>query len=440
VSNKVEAFVALGSNLGDRRAALCFAVEGLIDVVAVSHVYETDPVGGPDGQGAYLNMVVKLHTTLRPHELLARCLALELDMGRVRTIANGPRTLDADVLLYGDVKLDEPSLIIPHPRMWDRRFVMQPLADVAAHRLPPKWDSQLAEGGVRRVAPLATSMSQAFLLPRHRPGHGCRVMGILNVTPDSFSDGGRWHSTEKAIMRGKELWRDGADIVDVGGESTRPGSSRVSEATELERVLPVVAALSADGITVSIDTTRASVARACVDAGALVVNDVSGGLGDPAMFRQVAELGVAFVMMHWRSHSAVMAQHADYDDVVVDVKRELTQRIERAVTDGVRLSQIVLDPGLGFSKSSDHNWELLAQLEALTNLGLPILVGASRKRFLGELLADSGSVRSTDERDASSAAVTAILVARHSLWGVRVHDVRPNADAILVAERLLGTT
>jgi dihydropteroate synthase len=259
------------------------------------------------------------------------------------------------------------------------------------------------------------------------------VMGILNVTPDSFSDGGLFLAAEAALTRGRELAARGADIVDVGGESTRPGAVRVPEDEEWARVRPVVEGLVADGIPVSIDTMRATTAARAVAAGACVVNDVSGGLADVDMHRAVAALGVPYVAMHWRGHSDRMADLATYDDVVVDVRDELAARVDDAVTAGIDAARIIVDPGLGFAKDADHNWLLLRELDVLAGLGLPILVGASRKRFLGSLLADPGGTpRPLDERDAATDAVSA-LAAVAGVWGVRVHDVHGTRDAVRVA-------
>lgn len=259
------------------------------------------------------------------------------------------------------------------------------------------------------------------------------VMGILNVTPDSFSDGGQWHDIDAAIARGRSLHRDGADIVDIGGESTRPGADRIPEDEELRRVLPVVEALVDSDVPVSIDTMRASVAERCVDAGACVVNDVSGGLADPEMAPWLAEVAVPYVAMHWRGPSRVMNSLAVYDDVVPDVCRELSQRLDSLVAAGVSRDRVVLDPGLGFAKDGHHNWSLLRGFDALLSLGQPVLVGASRKRFLGEVLADSaGNPRDMAGRDAAGDAVSA-LVAAAGAWGVRVHEVGASRDAVVVA-------
>lgn len=257
----------------------------------------------------------------------------------------------------------------------------------------------------------------------------CLVMGILNVTPDSFSDGGRWDSVDDAIARGLELAADGADIVDVGGESTRPGAQRVDPEVERQRVRPVVAALAGEGIAVSIDTQRASTAAAAIEAGAAIVNDVSGGLSDPSMASVVADAGVDFVAMHWRAPSERMDDYDRYDDVLADVTRELTARVDALTEAGIDPERIILDPGLGFAKVGASNWPLLAGLDRLAGLGHRVLVGASRKRFLGEILPhDAGP----ESREFATVAVSA-LAAHAGAWAVRVHEPRPSCDAILVA-------
>lgn len=256
-------------------------------------------------------------------------------------------------------------------------------------------------------------------------------MGIVNVTPDSFSDGGRFASTDTAIAHGHRLAARGADIIDIGGESTRPGATRVSPAEELERVVPVVRALSAAGYCVSIDTMRAATALACVDAGAQIVNDVSGGLADSDMPHAVAQAGVDFVAMHWRAHSTTMDAADSYVDVVREVRDELASRIDALVAAGVDESRIILDPGLGFSKVADNNWPLLAHLADWSG-GHRVLLGASRKRFLGAVIAREG-LDPTDpaRRDHATTAVTT-LAAEAGVWGVRVHDARAASDAIRV--------
>ena len=255
------------------------------------------------------------------------------------------------------------------------------------------------------------------------------VIGVLNVTPDSFSDGGRFIDLDDAVAHGCRLANEGADLVDVGGESTRPGAARVAAAEEERRVVPVVEALVANGIRVSIDTYRAVVAERALAAGASVVNDVSGGLADPDMAAVVRAAECPWILMHWRGHSRRMQDLAHYADVVDDVRRELAERVEAANQAGISADRIVIDPGLGFAKTAAHNWALLAHLDGLVGLGLPVLIGASRKSFLGRVLADpAGTPRPVDEREAATVALTAYAAAQGA-WGVRVHDVRANVDA-----------
>ena len=262
------------------------------------------------------------------------------------------------------------------------------------------------------------------------PSGRCQVMGVINVTPDSFSDGGAFEDADSAVKHGLKLLAAGADLLDVGGESTRPGAQRVSAEEEQRRVLPVVRALADAGAVVSIDTMRCVTAEAALAAGARIVNDVSGGLADPDLPRFVADAGAPYVVMHWRGHSEVMQQQAHYDDVVAQVCAELRARVEAVTSVGVAEEQIILDPGLGFAKNAEHNLRLLARLDALLALGRPLLVGASRKSFLGTLLADP-EPRSVVERDDATAAVT-VLAAVAGAWAVRVHDVRASADAVRV--------
>ncbi len=286
-------------------------------------------------------------------------------------------------------------------------------------------------GGSRGVVP-----PDQQPLPGLPAADRCLVMGVVNVTPDSFSDGGQWYGADAAIAHGLELAAQGADIVDVGGESARPGAQRITEEEELRRIGPVVSELVRAGLPVSIDTMRARVAEFALDAGARLVNDVSGGLADPDMARLVAAAGVSYVVMHWRGHSQDMYSRAAYGDVVADVRDELASRVDAVVHAGVDPRCIVLDPGLGFGKRPEHNWPLLAHLAevgAIAGHTFPILVGASRKRFLGHLLAaQDGTPRSFADCDGATVAVTA-LAAAAGAWCVRVHQVPLNADAVRVA-------
>lgn len=257
------------------------------------------------------------------------------------------------------------------------------------------------------------------------------VVGILNITPDSFSDGGRYPTMSAAIGATVQMAADGAAWVDVGGESTRPGAERVPLEIELQRVVPVVEALAAQDVPVSIDTTRAAVARTCVAAGALMVNDISGGLADPEMLHTVAALDVQYVAMHWRAPSVRMHNFTHYDNVVEDVAVALRERLAACILAGIDPANVILDPGLGFAKEMAHNWQLLAGVDRLMDVGPRLLIGASRKRFLGSLLAHDYEHRPVDGRDAATVAIST-LAALHGVWGVRVHDVAGSSDAIRV--------
>jgi dihydropteroate synthase len=257
-------------------------------------------------------------------------------------------------------------------------------------------------------------------------------MGVLNLTPDSFSDGGRWADLDAAVRHGLAMVADGADVIDVGGESTRPGADRVDPDEEVRRVLPAVRELAAAGVLVSIDTTRAAVAAAALDAGARIVNDVSGGLADPEMAKVVAAAAAPWVLMHWRGHSRHMQALARYGDVVTDVRVELSRQADAALAAGVEPDRIVLDPGLGFAKTAEHNWALLARLDELVALGFPVLVGASRKSFLGRLLAGPDGEPAPVEQREHATVAAGVLAAVMGAWGVRVHEVRPTADAMRV--------
>jgi dihydropteroate synthase len=264
------------------------------------------------------------------------------------------------------------------------------------------------------------------------------VVGVVNVTPDSFSDGGEWLEPEAAIAHGQDLIEQGADIVDVGGESTRPGAVRPSVAEELRRVLPVIDALAAVSC-VSVDTMRAEVAAAAIDAGARLVNDVSGGRADPAMLPLVAAAEVPYICMHWRGHSEDMQSRASYADVLTDVVTELTGQLAEAESAGIAPDRLIIDPGFGFAKTGEHNWQLLRRLSELEALGRPLLVGVSRKAFLGALLAgEDGTPRPAKLRDDATTALTFALASR-PVWGVRVHAVQASRDAIAVAEMLRET-
>jgi len=247
------------------------------------------------------------------------------------------------------------------------------------------------------------------------------VMGILNVTPDSFADGGKHFTFEHAMQKGLQMIEEGVDIIDIGGESTRPGAERVSEEAEQARIIPVISALAGKGPEISVDTMRASTARLAVAAGASIVNDVSGGAADPEMFATVAELGCKYTLMHWRGHSKDMNEKARYDDVVADVITEVKFQLDKALAAGIKPENIVLDPGLGFAKDTEHNWEILERIEEFTALGYPVLIGHSRKRFIGG--------ERPDDREAGTLEISKSLVGK-GIWAVRVHSVAPHVELV----------
>jgi dihydropteroate synthase len=264
------------------------------------------------------------------------------------------------------------------------------------------------------------------------------IMGVLNVTPDSFSDGGRFFQTPQALAQARKMIANGANILDIGGESTRPGATRPLVTEELDRVIPVITALASEGATVSVDTMRGEVAEAATAAGAAIVNDVSGGLADPRMYDVVAAAGTTYVAMHWRAHADHMRDFAVYDGpggVATAVRDELSARVDAMLAAGIERDRIVLDPGLGFAKRAEHNWQLLRDLDPVRALGFPLLVGASRKSFLGTLLASGGSPRPVGEREHANTALT-VLLAQQGVWGLRVHDVLAAQDALRVLVRL----
>jgi len=247
------------------------------------------------------------------------------------------------------------------------------------------------------------------------------VMGILNVTPDSFADGGRHNDFDAAISRGLEMIAEGVDIIDIGGESTRPGADRVSEEQEIARTIPVIAELAKHGATISIDTMRASTAEAAINAGASIINDVSGGIADVAMLQTAARLKVPYIAMHWRGHSKDMNSKAVYGDVVTDVISELNERIEAALDAGIDKDKLIIDPGIGFAKDAEHNWAIIDSIDRFVAMGYPVLVGASRKRFLGG--------ESPDEREQATIELTKRLGAT-GIWAVRVHSVKPHKEVL----------
>lgn len=473
------AAIALGSNLGDRPGTLRDALRRLgeidaVEVVATSRLYESAPMYVTD-QPAFLNAAAEIRTTLPPLELLRVLKDTEKEMGRqfgADQVRWGPRPIDLDIVFYEDenvMKLESDGhareLIVPHPRWQERDFVKGPLADltgvvsssvvsgldrnlVAAKRL---W---IEQGGERALRSMSQDGSLQCVLPL---GGGVTwpwsrqtsVMGILNVTPDSFSGDGKFQHVDGAIGAALEMVRDGADILDVGGQSTRPGSEKISAEEEWRRVGPVLDALRQEGVTkqipISIDTYYANVAAKAVQTGAHIVNDVSGGTLDDKMYETVADAGVSYVLMHMRGTPQTMqsAEHVAYEngDVCAEVARSLQASCDRAVRAGIESWRIILDPGIGFAKTVEGSTDLVANLSRFrSNISepykaLPVLLGASRKKFLGEMIGRPDDPASG--RDWATCAVNAIG-ALHGANIVRTHNVRATKDATRVADAIIN--
>lgn len=458
-----QVFFSIGTNIGDRFANLQQAVQRLgaeMEVTAVSPIYQTEP-WGDEAQEAFLNICVGANTTLEPRKLLQLVKQIESDMGREPTRRWGPRLIDIDILFYDALLYDDEALTIPHRYIAERAFVLVPLADIAPDLVHPlsgrtvlEMRQAVNDAGVEQLT------NHSSLFTPHSPlrwGERTYIMGIINATPDSFSgDGllgesgrlGDWETKEgsqmpisqslnlpvsqslieSAVAQALAFVADGADILDVGGESTRPGSKPVTAEEELARVIPVIKAIrQATDAVISVDTYRAAVAKAALEAGADWVNDVWGLRMDAEMAPLVAAAGCPVVIMHNRSRpkDAVQAerlggyyQGVEYDDLIADVVRELQESVDRALAAGIRKEQIIIDPGIGFGKTPEQNLELLFGLDALKQLGYPILLGTSRKSFIGRALDAT-----PDDRVEGTAATVAIGIDRGADI-VRVHDVR----------------
>jgi dihydropteroate synthase len=279
----------------------------------------------------------------------------------------------------------------------------------------------MSQGSRRQPAGLSPTLAKL---------NRCLVVGVLNVTPDSFSDGGLFSDTNAAVKYAQDLIQNGADLIDVGGESTRPGASRITTLEEQKRVIPVIKELTSLGIITSIDTMNSETALVAVNAGAQMVNDVSGGLADENMHKCVADLNVPYVLMHWRGHSTVMDNLATYSDVVTEVVNEIQIQVDKAIKSGIDRNKIVIDPGLGFAKNPEHNWEILKKFTELHQLNLPIYIGASRKRFLTDFAIPRGSLEPKD-RDIATSIISS-YVSLNGAWAVRVHDVLANSAAVKI--------
>jgi dihydropteroate synthase/2-amino-4-hydroxy-6-hydroxymethyldihydropteridine diphosphokinase len=426
--------IALGANLPSpqgappetlRRALAELAARGLA-IVAKSHVYLTEPVPRSN-QPWYANQVIAVETRLAPKALLTLLLEVEHQFGRDRGERNAARSLDLDILAYRDETLDSPELVLPHPRMHERAFVLAPLVEIA-----PDWRHPLLE---RSAAALLSATDRANVRAL-RPAP--LLMGVVNVTPDSFSDGGRFDRTETAIAHAVELMEQGADILDIGGESTRPGSDPVPPELEQARVLPVVSAIAAEARKrrrlISVDTRNPQTMVLSIAAGAGMINDVTA-LANADSRRIVAESGVSVVLMHMQGEPKTMQTDPSYGDVVAEVSGALAAARDRAVADGVAPGRIWLDPGLGFGKTLGHNLALLDATPKLKALGHPVLIGASRKSFIGKVDRDGAP----SQRLGGSLAA-AIAAAARGADAVRVHDLEATRQALAVWSAIEGMT
>ena len=437
--------IALGSNLGDRHGQLIAALDRLraqTRLIDLSAIYQTEPWGYVD-QPRFLNAVCAIETDLSPRELLNTLKQIEIDLGREATFRYGPRTIDLDLLLFGDAITDEPDLQLPHPHMAERAFVLRPLLDIAPEAVHPILRHsirQLAQhidlAGVERWS-LRPTLAGDFIFHWGRITY---VMGIVNVTPDSFSGDGVT-AVEQALAQARQMQSDGAHMIDVGGESTRPSAAHVDAEEELRRVLPVIEALRREGIgPISIDTYKSEVARAALDAGAAIVNDVWGLRYDADMAALVAARATPLIVMHNRSKPQDAAFEtrlggryigSTYENLLEDVKRELGESLALAEAAGIAAQRVIVDPGIGFGKTVAHNLELLDRIDELRALNHPILVGPSRKSFIGYTL-DAP----VDQRVEGTAAAAVIAIARGADI-VRVHDVAHMARAARMADAIV---
>ncbi|KAF9408898.1 trifunctional dihydropteroate synthetase [Podila epigama] len=449
------AYLALGSNMGDSAANLTNALKmleqgGHIRVVDTSFLYETPPMYVTD-QPPFLNAACKINTDLAPLDLLKKLKEIEAEMGRdFTTIRNGPRPIDLDILLYDSIEYHDETLTIPHIAMQEREFVLRPLCDIAKDVEHPKLyrhiSQLLSQLLLKQEENKIDNRTIHKALPLRRKilhwDAKTLIMGILNTTPDSFSDGGNYSTTESAVLRAQQLVEDGADIVDIGGMSTRPNAEEISEEEEMQRVIPVIELLRARGFTapISVDTFRAAVADKAIEAGADLINDVSAGRRDGAMYSVMAKWNVPVCLMHMRGDSKTMMKQTNYganNDVVGEIARDLQKSVQRAINAGVHRWNIIVDPGIGFAKDSEQSLQVLRRLPELIHsessqlVGYPCLVGPSRKAFIGQLTQQTDATKRTW---GTAAACTASVAGGAGI--VRVHDVKEIRDVIKVADAI----
>ncbi|OWZ08892.1 Folic acid synthesis protein fol1 [Phytophthora megakarya] len=446
MAQRARVYAALGTNLGDKVANLENALVMLTQLVgpveATSRLYTTAPQYVED-QPAFLNLVARLQTELKPNELLGAFKTIEREIGRTPSLRWGPRLIDVDILLYDDLDLkmdtEEGPLIVPHERIAERDFVLAPLCDLAPTLEHPvlkqpmqKLYDNLKEGEQRYVAPVP-------MLPVHKNapwslGSKTIVMGIVNVTPDSFSEGAGLENVATAVQKALDMERAGVDIIDIGGESSRPGAESVTEDEELKRVLPVIHGIREKSqVAISIDTTKAEVAHQAVEAGANIINDISAGVKDPHMLATAAKLRVPIVLMHMRGSPKTMTDLKEYEDVVAEVSDVLNERVAAAEAAGIFRWNIILDPGIGFAKARVLNLQLLRKLAIVKHTcdGLPLLVGSSRKGFIGEICG-----RPEPKDRAWGTAATCCAAIEQGADILRVHDGAEMVDVAKMSDAI----
>ncbi|CAG8584868.1 11842_t:CDS:2 [Acaulospora morrowiae] len=441
------AFIGLGSNMGDRCANINEALRQIEEscnckILDTSFLYETSPMYITD-QPKFLNATCKVATKISPEELLKKLKEIEFLMGRIKVIKNGPRLVDLDILFYDDLEYNSEILTIPHPLICEREFVLRPLCDIASKFKHPKnlntCDQLLSQylkspnhdskNTVKKILPIHSS--QWILNSR------TYIMGILNVTPDSFSDGGLFNSVESAVAHAEKLALEGADIIDIGGMSTRPNADDISVEEEIARVIPIIKAIRAKGITdtpISIDTFRSVIAEKAVEAGANIINDISGGKLDPDMYRVMAKANVPVCLQHMRGDSKTMADLSNYDDLISDICTELLERVRKAIKAGVKRWNIIIDPGIGFSKNFAQNFQILRRCHELVGEGSPLegfpcLIGPSRKGFIGNA---TGQPDAKKRGWGTAAACSAAIAGGVDV--LRVHDVKEIIDVAKVSD------
>ncbi|KAJ4989927.1 folic acid synthesis protein [Stagonosporopsis vannaccii] len=453
---KHRAYVALGSNMEDRVAMIeqaCKEMEagGKIKVLRTSSLWETKAMYVVD-QDMFVNGACEIETSLSPIELLDELQAVENKMGRVKVIDKGPRNIDLDILLYEDVTMKSERLQLPHALMLEREFVLRPLCELIPEASLPQHDTQ-PKGALKEhltrlptsnelLSPLTPLAPKQPNITSYQSKRKTRIMSILNVTPDSFSDGGKNFNNDEATLANTIISHiaAGATILDIGGQSTRPGAIQVSAKEELDRILPAVSLIKrlpqAKDIAISIDTYRADVAEQSVKAGAHIINDVSAGLMDNNMLSIMGKLGCTVCLMHMRGTPETMSTLTSYPDGVIEgVGHELLERVRAAEAAGVRRWRIILDPGIGFAKTQEQNLELLRRLDELIRYpgleGFPWLVGTSRKAFIGKIT----GVQEARERTWGTAAAIAAAVQGGSDI-VRVHDVAEMGQVAKMADAI----